>query len=124
MDSYRVVVNTGNAALDLVLQAEYKIGRCLEKLGHREDAVEHYYRRVVIRYLDESRQGVHHTEMGKTWLTRAAFSAADLLVAAGDTRAAVNILKRLVESGVPASEEAAERLRRMNHETVSGPVDR
>lgn len=116
MESYRILANSSTAPLDLVLQAEYKIGRCLERLDLTKEAFEQYYLRVIARYLDESEKGIWHTEGSKTWFTRAAFSAADILESQGDWRRLVNILQRVVEAGVPAAAEAQDRIAKVKSE--------
>lgn len=114
--SYRTVVNTGGAAFDLALQAEYKIGRCLEKLGRRKEAFEQYYTRVVCRYLDAMREGREPQAAAAVWFTKAAFSAADILEADKDWRRAVRILERVVEARVSASGDAQARIDRIRGE--------
>lgn len=116
IESYRVVANSSRASADTALQAEYKIGRCFEKTGKTSEAFEQYYVRVILRYLDDREKGVPHNEGSKVWFTRAAFNAADMMEAAKDWRRAVRILERVVGSGVPAADEAAERMRKIKAE--------
>jgi tetratricopeptide (TPR) repeat protein len=113
--SYRAVLNGAAATLDLVLQAEYKIGRCLEKLGRRKEAFEQYYTRVVCRYLDEEAVG-EPPAGAAVWFTKAAFSAADILEADKDWRRAVRVLERVVNARVSASADAQARIKRIRAE--------
>ncbi len=112
--SYRTVARMPEASFDLKLQAEYKTGRCLEKLGRRAEAMEQYYARVVCRYLEQAEKAPDPAAAG--WFTRAAFGAADLLEKDGNWRQAERILERVVEAQVPDSPQAAERVGRLRSE--------
>jgi len=116
MESYRVVANSSSAGLDLVMQAEYKIGKCLEKLGRLAEAFEQYYLKVVVRYFEDRENGIWHTESAKVWFYRAARDAADIMEAKKDWRRVVAILERVVQAGVPASDEARERVKKIRAE--------
>jgi len=113
MDSYRVVENGAGATLDLVIQAEYKIGKCLEKTGQVKEAFEQYYRNGVIRYLDEIRKGANRTEAADVWFVRSGLAAAELMEAEGNWRVAVTVLQRVVEAGVRGAQEASARIARI-----------
>lgn len=113
--SYRGVLNTAGAGFDLKLQAEYKIGRCLEKLGRRQESFEQYYTRVVCRYLEES-AAAREPQSASVWFTKAAFSAADILEADKDWRRAVKVLERVVDARVSASGDARARIERIRAE--------
>jgi hypothetical protein len=113
MRSFDVVAGSANAPLDLVLQAEYKIGRCLEKRGQSNDAIEQYYAKVVLRFLQSRERGVPVTESAKTWFTRAAFTLADIFETRKEWRQAVSILERVTAAGIPVPEETRERIRKI-----------
>lgn len=113
--SYRAVFNSAGAAFDLKLQAEYKIGRCLEKLGRRKEAFEQYYK-VVCRHLEELAATREPAAAAAVWFTKAAFSAADILEADKDWRRAVKVLERVVSAGVSASADAQARIERIRAE--------
>jgi TolA-binding protein len=110
IESYRVVANSPDASPDEVLQASYKIGRCLEKMDRIDEALEQYYAKVIVQYLRESEKGVWHNEAAKVWFTRAAFSTADILESREDWRGTVRILERVAKADVPAADEARERI--------------
>ncbi len=116
MASYRAVLNVSGVALDLTLQAEYKIGRCLEKLGRRNESFEQYYTRVVCRYLNEVSGTGEAQSAAAVWFTKAAFSAADILEAEKDWRRAVRVLDRVVQARVSASGDAQARIDRIRAE--------
>jgi len=113
IESYRVVANSPTAGGDEVLQAAYKIGRCLEKIERTDEALEQYYAKVVVSYLREGEKGVWHNETAKVWFTRAAFSAADIMESREDWRGAVRILERVVKAEVPAADGAEARIKKI-----------
>ena len=67
-------------AQDLKWQAEYKIGRCREKMGQPAEALEHYMN-VVYAYLADAEKGAPGDPL---WFTRAAFNAAAIKEVAGE----------------------------------------
>ncbi|MBL7076310.1 MAG: tetratricopeptide repeat protein [Kiritimatiellae bacterium] len=116
IESYRVVANSHTAAPDEVLQAAYKIGRCLEKMERMDEALEQYYAKVIVRYLRAGEKGVWHNEAAKVWFTRATFSTADIMESREDWRGAARVLERVVKADVPATEEAKERIAKIRAE--------
>ncbi len=116
LEAYRMVLRLPDVSVELSLQAEFKIGRCLEKLQRTEAAIEQYYTGVVIRFLRERTEGVWHNEAAQAWFAKAAFQAADLLAAQGDTEQATRVLQRVLQADVPGKEEARARLARLQSE--------
>lgn len=114
--SFRVVANSSGTRLALVMQAEYKVGRCLEKQGKADEALDQYYLKVIIRYFEDREKGIWHGENSKVWFTRAAFKAADIMEERKDWRGVVSILDRVAKAGVPAADEARERIERIKSE--------
>ena len=94
---------------DLAWQAEYKIGRCKEKMGQSAEALEHYVN-VVYGYLADATKGNPGNPL---WFTRAAFSAAAIQESDEKWREAVNLYKRVIEANVPAASEAEQRIRKI-----------
>ncbi len=111
--SFQSVVNHPKSTSELVIQANYKIGRCYEKCSKDTEALEYYYSKVIVSFLDAVDKGVRHTEAAKTWFTRAAFSAADILEARKEMKQVVSILQRVISADVPAAGEASERISRI-----------
>jgi len=109
---YRTILESGRASVELRMQAEYKMGRCYEKMNELEKAFERYMN-VVYRYFVEWEKGV---PVGGVWFTRAAFSAGAMKEAAEDWRQAVNIYRRVVEAGVPAAPDAQKRIQKIQLE--------
>lgn len=115
MQAYREMTARRDATPEMLLQAEFKIGRCLEKLKRTDEATEQYYARVILRYIEDRSRGVWYDEAAATWFTRAAFQMADLLTQKGEVEAAVRVLQRVVQAGVPGQVEARQRLERMQN---------
>ncbi len=116
MASYKVVLRSAGVSFDLELQAEYKIGRCIEKLGRKDQAFEHYYSRVVVPYLEHQAKRGADDAGAAVWFTKAAFAAADLMEAERDWRRAVRLLERVVEAKVMAAPDAQGRIDRIRAE--------
>jgi tol-pal system protein YbgF len=109
--SYRTLQEAASAPADLRLQAGYKIGGCLEKMGRAAAALDRYME-VVYTYLQETRPPPEAT----VWFTRAAFAAAALQERAGRWREAVGIYRRVADAGVPAATEARDRMERIRRD--------
>lgn len=112
LSDYRAVLDSPTADRDLKWQAEFKIGRCLEKQGKIAEALERYLA-VVYTFLAERQKGQHGDPL---WFTRAAFNAAEIQEKTGDWRKAVQLYQRVADAGVPASSEALQRLQRIKLE--------
>lgn len=108
--SYRVVTQSPEVRRDHLWQAECKIGRCLEKLGRPDPALEQYYAKVMVPFLTVKRQGEALSESARIWFTRAALAAADIVEAKKDWRQLVRILDRLAEADVASSADARSRI--------------
>ncbi len=87
------------------LQAEYKIGRCLEKSGRPADAFEHYMKAIYGYFKDPGLK-----PRGNLWFVRAAFNAAAIKEDEKSWRKAVAVYQRIVEARVAASRDAQERI--------------
>lgn len=110
--SYQVVLGSPRASKDLKWQAEYKIGRCKEKMGQPAEALELYVN-VVYSYLDDAKDGNSGSSL---WFTRAAFSAAAIKESEEKWREAVNLYRRVIEANVPAAVEAEQRVEKIRAE--------
>ncbi len=119
LQSYRAVagdpaVQRGRPAL--AYEAEYKIGRCLEKKNRPDDALDQYYSNVMIRFLHEREKGVRHDEAVRRLFERASIHAVDILEARKDWRQAVAVLERSLEADVSPGDDIRERIRRIRSE--------
>jgi TolA-binding protein len=109
--SYRMLLDFAGAPVDLRLQAGYKIGRCLEKMGRSTASLDRYME-VVYSFLQETDAPAEAT----VWFTRAAFAAAALQEQAGQWKEAVGIYGRVADSGVAAAPEARDRMDRIQED--------
>jgi tetratricopeptide (TPR) repeat protein len=107
--AFQKVIASPTAGLDLVLHAEYMIGRCLEQLDRNLDAFEQYYK-VIVHFFEERTRGVWPNDEAKLWFSRAGFNAAELLAQEGKWRRAIEILRRIIDANVPASDEAQKQI--------------
>jgi len=106
MPAYQAAANHPDADMDIVLQGEYKIGLCLEKLEQYEDAMQRYYSKVMIPFRREIEKGVRPTEAARTWFLRATRNAADIRADQQEWRKAVNILERALGVGLADEDDA------------------
>ncbi len=109
--AYRAASTHPNAKVDLILQAEYKIGRCLQKSDKPDEAIAQYYKNVMVRFLDEQEARRPQSEAARTWFGRAARDTADVLQERNEWGNVVNILERAIDAGVPDEAGLRERIR-------------
>jgi tetratricopeptide (TPR) repeat protein len=112
--AYRALLDVGGLSPDRRIETSFKIGRALEKLRHAKEAMDQYYRNVILAYSEETAKGVLFGTPARTFFSRAAFSLADYHAAAGDTSTVRKMLERIVEADVPAAKEAKRRLDELN----------
>ena len=108
--AYRALLEGSSLTPDRQIEIAFKIGRALEKLRRTREAMDQYYRHVVLAYSAGLAKGILFGAPARTFFARAAFSHADYDRAVGDIKSAVSILKRVVAADVPASDEARRRL--------------
>jgi len=111
LSSYQTVLDRPAVTPKARMQAEYKIGRCLEKAGRVPDAFERYMNVVYLYY-----KTTDHRPDDTVWFTRAAFQAAALKEAEKSWRKAAAIYQRIADADVPSSAEAQERIQRLRAE--------
>lgn len=117
IESYRVVENSSMAGQDLVINARYMIGLCLEKLDRIPLARDQYYLKVVKPFDEERQKGIWHSETAKLWFTRAAMGGlVPILEKEKDWRSAVSILEYVARADVPASKVARDRIAKIKAE--------
>lgn len=112
MNSYQAILDRTSAPLSLKLQAEYKLGRCLEKSSIFDQAFSRYMN-VVYTFIKEN---VEHSPHNVMWFTRAAFGAAALKEKEKAWLEAVSVYDRVIEANVPAQAEAADRIKKIRQE--------
>lgn len=113
LEAYRVIQLGDELDADQKLSIAFKIGRVLEKLKRPDEATEQYYTQVVLAYRDGRMRGERYGDKARAAFSRAAFRLADEFEDRGRDYQAVGILKLVVESGVPAAEEAERRISRI-----------
>ena len=118
--AYRALLEGSLLTPDQRIEVSFKIGRALEKLRRTREAMDQFYRNVVLAYSAETAKGVFFGAPARTFFARAAFSIADYSAASGDFSAAMQILKRVASADVPAAKEARRRLEELQ---VKGGVE-
>ncbi len=109
MASYQSILDRSSAPLALKLQAEYKVGRCLEKTNAPDRAFNRYMS-VVYTFINEN---VERSPSSVVWFTRSAFGAAALKEKEKAWLEAVQIYDRVLEADTPAQSEAAKRIEKI-----------
>jgi len=118
--AYLEVLGRRDATPEMILQAEFKIGRCYQKKKQVDDAIDRYYSHVVLPYLDDRQKGKIYSEAASTWFVQAAFQAAELLEQKKEIDQAESILNRVIQANVPGRDEALHRIQRLR----KGPAGR
>lgn len=116
VEAYRAIFDMGGLGPARRIVVAFKIGSALEKLRRTKDAMDQYYRNVILAYCEEISKGngAFLDKLARTFFSRAAFSLVNYYTEAGDTGAAKKMLERIVDSDVPAADEAKRRLKELN----------
>ena len=112
MAAYQAILDRPSAPAALKMQAEYKVGRCLEKMNLLDKAFSRYMN-VVYPFVKESTE---RTPYSVVWFTRSAFGAAAIKERMHDWVAVVKVYERVIEAQVPAAEEALKRIEKIKNE--------
>lgn len=112
MTSFQAILDRTSAPAALKLQAEYKVGRCLEKTGVSDKAFSRYMN-VVYTFINEN---VEHSTSAVMWFTRAAFGAAALKEKEKAWPEAVQVYERVIEANVAAKDEAGKRIEKIKND--------
>ena len=112
--AYRKLQDSGDLPPDRKIEMSFKIGRALEKLRRTKEAMDQYYRNVILAYSEATSKGVLLGAPARTFFSRAAFALVDYHGAAGDAHAVRKLLERVAASDVPAAKEAQRRLDELN----------
>ncbi|MDE0839638.1 MAG: tetratricopeptide repeat protein, partial [Kiritimatiellae bacterium] len=111
IQAFRNCAQSASSQIETSLQARYKIGRCFEKQGEELVAVEHYYREVMIPFLDALAKDQAISADARVWFWRAAREAAAVFEGRGEWRKAVSVLERVVGVGVSAEAVVLKRIK-------------
>jgi len=109
MNSYQSILDRSSASPAIKLQAEYKVGRCLEKTNVPDRAFNRYMN-VVYTFINENTDRSRDSVL---WFTRSAFGAATLKEKEHGWVEAVAIYQRVIEADVPAKDEAGKRIEKI-----------
>lgn len=112
LSCYQAVRDNPKAGAALAMQADYKAGRCLERMGRAGEAFERYMA-VVYSHAAERQAG---RTGAPVWFVRAAFGAAAIEERAERWREAANVYQRVVDDGGTAASDAAGRIRKIRAE--------
>ena len=116
LKAYAVVLARQDADTAARLQAAFKRGRCLEKMGQIDEALDHYYDQVMLRFLRDQNAGLKLDSEAQAWFARAAIQAATVMETQGRPEAATRVLQRLIDSRVPGAAEAQTILERIQND--------
>jgi TolA-binding protein len=111
IQAFRNCAQSASSQIETSLHARYKIGRCLEKQGDVLVAVDHYYREVMIPFLDALAKDEAISEDARVWFWRSAREAAAVFEDRGEWRKAVSILERVVGVGVSGEAVVLKRIK-------------
>ena len=106
--AYKNLLDQPRASPELRMQAEFKMGRCEERAGRINEALDHYTN-VIYSHVESREQGGSGAPM---WFARAGFAAAEILERREEWGGAIRIYTRLVEDGTAAT-EAESRIERI-----------
>lgn len=107
--NYRALLDSPAVMPALRLQAEFKIGRCYEKMGRNADAFR-YYLETVYGWLAARAEGRF---VEPVWFVRAVFAAAAIKEEEQQWDEAIRIYERLVAAGLPAGADAEKRIQKI-----------
>ena len=113
LDAYRSVDFGGKVSPGEKIVLAYKTARTLEKLKRLDEATDLYYAQVILAYRSARLAGQRLTDEARAAFSRAAFRLADEYESRGREAQAVSVLRLVVESDVPAADEAAKRIDRI-----------
>lgn len=109
LDGYRALLLGDTRSPDDRLEISFKIGRTLESLGRKDEAVDQYYSEVVLAFRDGVSRRVAYSDASKGTFARAAYRLADEFERRGADDQAVKVLNLVVSSGIGSVEAEAKR---------------
>ena len=114
LEAYRALRFGGLLSESDQIVVSAKIARCLEKLRKLDEAVDICYTQVVLAYRNGRQSGVRYSDEARAAFSRAALRLAEEYESRGKNLQAVNILRLVEASDVPAAAEATKRLERIS----------
>ena len=113
LEAFRSVLDDSGLSASRKLLVAFKIARALEKLKRIDEAMDVYYAQVVLFYRNGRMRGEWFDDEARAAFSRAAFQLADEYEIRGKDTQALNVLRLVAASDVPAAEEARKRSRRL-----------
>ena len=113
LDAYRAALRDARLSPGEALAVQFKIGRTLEKLRRTKEADAQYYQNVVKAFNDGRKEKKWYDDAARAFFTRAAFALADREAARGERQKAVNILRYVETSGLPAAKDATSKIKEL-----------
>lgn len=114
LEGYRKISFGGELTPSEQITVAFRIGRVLEKLKRHSEAVDQYYTHVVLAYINGRSRSERYDDEARAAFLKAAFRLADEFESRGRDEQSLAILKLVVASDLPASEEARRRMRRIS----------
>ena len=114
LEAYTALRSGEKLSPSVKIRLSYKLAKTLERLKRIEEAVDEYYSRVVIAFRDGRSDGIRYDEDAVASFSRAAFRLAEEYESRGSDAQAVNVLRIVASSAVPASVEAEKRIERIH----------
>lgn len=114
LESYRTIRFGESLSESDQIVVSAKIARCLEKLRKLDEAVDVCYTQVVLAYRNGRQSGIRYSDEARAAFSRAALRLAEEYESRGKNLQAVNILRLVEASDVPAAAEASRRLERIS----------
>lgn len=109
VEAYQAILLDEELDADQRLAASYRLARALEKLKRYEEAIDQYYSHVVFAYDSGRRRGEQFSDDAGAMFVQAAFWLADECIRHGKDSSAIDVLNFVVNSGLPAAEQAERR---------------
>ena len=106
LDAYRAALRDARLSPGATLAVQFKIGRTLEKLRRTQEADAQYYSNVVLAFEEGRKAGQWYDDAARAFFTRAVFALADRCAARGERRQAIEMLRHVELSGLPAAKDA------------------
>jgi tetratricopeptide (TPR) repeat protein len=113
LEAYRTILLGENLTPAQRLSLSFKIGKTFERLKRMDEAIDRLYLEVVLAYRDGRKADVRYDDAAKAAFARAAFRLADEFVSRGLEVQALNVLRLVATSDVPAAAEAERRIEHM-----------
>ena len=113
--AYATALDRTDATPDIKLECYYKTGRCLEKTGDLEAALDTYYAKVFVPYTELLKTGAV-TQNGQSFYTKAVFAAAAIYEQKRQIDSAVLLLREYAKANLPDRKRAEDEINRLENQ--------